>query len=109
MEAVKVPAGQPTESEKQDAAPAALVKPAGHRRQSESSVEAVMLLKVPVGHCVEKEEPLVVKEPGGQQMADPGVLNWPEAQGKQDVWPVEEYWFAGHKVHEEEVLPPLEL
>ena len=43
-EAVKVPAGQPAEVEKQDAAPAALVEPAGQGRQSESSVAAVMLL-----------------------------------------------------------------
>jgi hypothetical protein len=29
-------------------------------------------------------------------MTDPGVLNWPEAQGIQEVWPREGvYWFAG--------------
>ena len=44
VEAVKVPAGQPAEVEKQDVAPAALVDPAGQERQSESSVAAVMLL-----------------------------------------------------------------
>jgi len=44
VEEVKVPAGQPAEVEKQDAAPAALVEPEGQGRQSESSVAAVMLL-----------------------------------------------------------------
>ena len=29
-------------------------------------------------------------------MMDPGVLNWPKAQGKQKVWPADGvYWFAG--------------
>ena len=44
VEEVKVPAGQPAEVEKQDAAPAALVEPEGQGRQSESSEAAVMLL-----------------------------------------------------------------
>jgi hypothetical protein len=44
VEAVKVPAGQPAEVEKQEVAPAALVEPEGQGRQSESSVAEGMLL-----------------------------------------------------------------
>ena len=44
VEAVKLPAGQPAEVEKQDVAPATLVEPAGQGMQSESRVEAGMLL-----------------------------------------------------------------
>jgi hypothetical protein len=46
-------------------------------------------------------------------MEEPGVLNWPEAQSKQKVWPeagVYCQWFEGQFMQLEiEVLPVWEL
>ncbi len=88
VEAVKVPAGQPAEEEKQDVAPGLLLEPAGQGVQSDSEVAAVALLKVLGGHGVGEVDPLPLKLPGGQHTREPRVLPCPEAQGRQEVWPV---------------------